>query len=117
MHIQILIFLGFAGVAVLLEESVSISTKYGAHKKTNGFDQRYGVSDSSQQLSYLMPKLFEKKRLLDILENPRVTLHVKTRLISCGGITKIEPSNLFAGGLMKDWAFDMDEPPASYGRK
>lgn len=115
MHIPILVFLFFVGVVAL--DSASITTKYSAHKKTNGFDQRHGVSESSQQLSYLMPKLFEKKRLLDILENPRVPLHVKTRLIGGGGNTNIEPSNLFAGGLMKDWAFDMDEPPASCSRK
>ena len=80
---------------------------YKIHKKYNGFDNRYIDSPSPLQ-SYVISQFFEKKRLLDILENPQIPVQVKTRHLEQNGIT---PPNLKAGGLMKNWAFDMEEPP------
>lgn len=83
------------------------ATKYQIHKKTNGFDHRPNITESSLQLQRIR-KYFENKRLLDTLENPQIPLHVKVNLIQKPGIT---PSNLYAGGLMRDFCFDMEDPP------
>ena len=85
----------------------SSSTKFRAHKKTNGFDHRPLTESPSK--SYLIAKFFEKKQLLDVLENPRIPLHIKTRMLAEPS-TNIQPPNMYAGGLMESWAFDMDEP-------
>jgi hypothetical protein len=80
-------------------------SKYQTHKKTNGFDYRPGISESPSQL-YRIAKYFEKKRLLNTLENPRIPIHVKFSLLPKTGI---QPPNIFAGGLMKDFLFDMED--------
>jgi hypothetical protein len=81
-------------------------SKYQTHKKTNGFDYRPGVTKSSPLQLYRISKYFEKKRLLDTLENPRISIHVKLGLLPK---TELKPLNIFAGGLMKDFLFDMDD--------
>ena len=83
----------------------SNSSRYKEYKKTNGFDQRPQLPESELVRYYLMPTFFEKKRLLDILENPRVPLHTKIRMLPAKGL---EAPNLRAGGLMKQWTFDME---------
>jgi hypothetical protein len=84
----------------------SHATKYREYKKTNGFDQRPFVPESTLLRHYLIPKFFEKKRLLDVLQNPRVPLHTKIRALPN---PSVEPPNIKAGGLLKDWSFDMEE--------
>jgi len=86
----------------------SSSTKYNAQTKRNGYDQR-PLAESSPLLAHLIPQFFQKKRLLNVLENLKIPLHVKTRLLAEPS-TNIRPPNIYAGGLMKSWAFDMDEP-------
>ena len=85
----------------------SSSTKFRAHKKTNGYDHRPLTESPSKY--YLIAKFFEKKQLLDVLENPRIPLHIKTRMLAEPS-TNIHPPNMYAGGLMESWTFDMDEP-------
>ena len=82
------------------------ATKFQIHKKTNGFDYRPYITESSLQLQRIR-KYFENKRLLDKLENPQIPIHVKTRMVED---RNIKPSNLYAGGLMRDFLFDMEEP-------
>jgi hypothetical protein len=82
-------------------------SKYQTHKKTNGFDYRPDITESPSQL-YRIAKYFEKKRLLNALENPRIPIHVKLSLLPKPGI---QPPNIFAGGLMKDFLFDMEDLP------
>jgi hypothetical protein len=84
----------------------SRATKYREYKNTNGFDHRPQVPESTLIRHYLIPKFFEKKRFLDILENPRVPLHTKIRMLPT---KRPEAPNVRAGGLLKDWAFDMEE--------
>lgn len=81
------------------------SKNYNAHLKTNGFDQRPQLPESALVRHYLIPKFFEKKRLLDVLQNPHVPLHTKIRALPN---PTVEPSNVNAGGLLKDWSFDVE---------
>ena len=82
------------------------ATKYQIHKKTNGFDYRPNIPESPIQY-YRITKHFENKQLLNILQNPKIPFHVKVNLIQKPGIT---PPNLYAGGIMRDFLFDMEEP-------
>ena len=82
------------------------SKYYNTRLKTNGYDQRPFVPESPLLRYYLIPKFFEKKRLLDVLQNPRVPLHTKIRALPT---PKPEAPNIRSGGLLKDWAFDMEE--------
>jgi len=80
------------------------ATKYQIHKKTNGFDHRPNIPESPLQL-YRITQYFEKKRLITMLENPQIPLHVKTRMIED---RDIKAPNIYSGGLMRDFLFDMD---------
>lgn len=82
------------------------SSQYTLHKKTNGFDQRPQLPESDL---VLITKFFAKKRLLDVLENPRVPLNSKIRMLP-NPHTPTHP-NIKAGGLLKNWSFDMEEDP------
>lgn len=105
------------------------ATKYQIHKKTNGFDHRPNITESSLQLQRIR-KYFENKRLLDTLENPQIPLHVKTRMVTenigassvdisqiCRSLRmhiedrNIKPPNIYAGGLMRDFLFDIEDSP------
>lgn len=86
----------------------SHATKYREYKKTNGFDHRPQIPESTLLRHYLIPQFFEKKRLLDVLQNPRVPLHTKIRALPNPNPRPDAP-NIKAGGLLKDWSFDMEE--------
>ena len=81
-------------------------SKYRVYQKTNGFDHRPNIPESPLQLQRIV-KHFENKRLLDTLENVQIPLHVKVNLLQKTGITT---PNIYAGGLMRDFLFDMEEP-------
>ena len=85
----------------------SHATKYREYMKTNGFDHRPQPQESTLLRHYLIPKFFEKKRLLDVLQNPSVPLHAKIRALPNPN-TPTHP-NIKSGGLLKDWSFDMEE--------
>ena len=76
---------------------------YKECKKTNGFDHR-NEPDSKQDVLqlYKIAKIFERKKLVDYLQNPSVNIHMKMRTIEDRGVT---PENIFAGGLMTDFDF------------
>ena len=97
---------------------------YATYKKTNGIDQRppinttlllteYGNLDAiNKYLPNRNPgdinkirRFFVKKELLNILENPDISSHVKI-----GILTEFEehprPPNISAGGLMSDFDFE-----------
>ena len=78
-------------------------SKYRVYQKTNGFDQRPNIPESPLQLLRIV-KHFENKRLISVLENPQIPIHVKTQMIED---RDIKPPNLFAGGLMRDFLFDI----------
>lgn len=97
---------------------------YATYKKTNGIDQRppvnttlllteYGNLDAiNKYLPNRKPAdinkirgLFAKKRLLNILENPDISSHVKIGILT-GFEDHPRPPNISAGGLMSDFDFE-----------
>ena len=97
---------------------------YATYKKTNGIDQRppinttlllaeYGNLDAiNKYLPNRNPgdinkirRFFVKKELLNILENPDISSHIKI-----GILTEFEdhprPPNISAGGLMSEFDFE-----------
>jgi len=79
-------------------------SKYRVYQKTNGFDHRPNIPESPIQL-YRITQYFEKKRLITMLENPQIPIHVKIRMIED---RDIKAPNIYSGGLMRDFLFDMD---------
>jgi len=96
------IFLFFFSVAINAAEG----SETRIYKKTNGFDQRVNLPKPSPVDLYRITKYFEKKQLLDKLKNPQIPIHVKTQMTR---LSPLPTTNIFAGGLMKDFLFDMDE--------
>ena len=110
MNVLFFVFFYFATIFIV-KGKVS---KYQIHKKTNGFDYRPCAKESSPLQVYRISKYFTKKRLLDTLQNQQISIHEKMRLLTNN---ELSPSNLFAGGLMKDFLFDMDEYPIQHLNK
>lgn len=80
------------------------SSKYRIYKKKDGLDHRPDITEPPSG-KYRISKYFEKKRLLTALENPQTPIYVKKRMLED---REIKPPNIFAGGLMRDFLFDMD---------
>ena len=80
--------------------------------KYNGYDHRI-INDTSETLKtneklvnlYKIQKYFEKKKILDILNNENVSLTTKILLLQDNAI---KSSNLFEGGLMDNFEFDFE---------
>jgi hypothetical protein len=70
--------------------------------KSDGMDHRYNESDIDHDLIQRIRENFEKYETLKYLENDRISILDKLRKIRESGIN---PPNLNAGGLMKDWDF------------
>ena len=92
---------------------------YKTHIKTNGFDQRpqNASINGSETASILEIRgYFEKKLLLETLQNPNVPIQVKMRLLEdvknsgCESVVGNEYRHydLFAGGLMRDFEFEIE---------
>ena len=76
---------------------------YLSIKKLSGYDERphSTINETEKQIFlYQMQKNFEKKKLLDILQNDNVCLHKKMELLENNSITS---PNLMAGGLRNDF--------------
>jgi len=69
-----------------------------------GWDNRYNESDADQDLIERIRENFEKYETLKYLENDRVSILDKLQKIGESGIN---PPNLNAGGLTKDWYFNI----------
>lgn len=82
-----------------------IASKYKTHKRVNGVDHRDELTTENPAQLYRISRYFEKKRLIETLENPHLSIDAKKRLVEdrC-----IKGPNLFAGGLMKDYLFDIN---------
>lgn len=77
---------------------------YKEYQKIDGNDHRplqTNTQQSAQQI-YNIAKIFEKRKLLEQLQNPSVPVHMKMRRVED---RTIRPANIFAGGLMKDFDF------------
>ena len=84
---------------------------YKMHKKTNGFDQRpRQQKERDANLSYKIRGFFEKKQTINILQNPNIPTNEKMQIIdnAIHHINTPKSANIFSGGLMSEWDFDVD---------
>lgn len=92
-------------LAKLFVSPVSRSLQSSNTKISTGIDHRY--DESGENLDDIMQKIIEiheKQKLLRFLENDRISILYKMQKIQDSGIT---PPNLNAGGLTKDWDFNI----------
>ena len=77
-------------------------------KTSSGNDERYETkineTDIKMQL-YNLQQNFEKKRLLDILQDDKVSINTKIKLLKDNSV---KAPNLKAGGLFNLFDFDFD---------
>ena len=76
-------------------------------KKTSGNDERYSSEKNETEIRmqlYNLQEIFEKKRLLDILQDDKVSINIKIELLKDNSI---KASNLKAGGLFNEFDFDL----------
>ena len=76
------------------------------HKSLNtGNDERYPINETNNEVEiYNIYKNHQNKKLLDILENDKISINRKLDLLQDNNI---KPINLTAGGLMDDFNFTM----------
>ena len=102
MHVIYLLFY------ILLSYLAKRSTNYRNYRRTNGYDQRPNIVEPDiYETVHRIHGFFEKKRILDTLTNPSVPLYLKLHLVENRGMTA-KPPDLFAGGLMCNFDFDME---------
>jgi hypothetical protein len=91
---------------------------YKGHKKTNGFDYRPIPQDKNKDagLSSKIRGFFEKKRTINILQNPNIPTNEKLQIIdeTIHHTNTPKAANIFAGGLMSEWDFDMAHNPPTF---
>jgi hypothetical protein len=90
----------------ILNENSNTLNKIKNGYKYNGFDHRYKYINKTeeQEKLYNIHKHFENKKLLDILQNENISLITKLLLLQDN---RIKPHNIFAGGLTKDFDFEI----------
>jgi len=69
-----------------------------------GNDERYPINETNNEYIYNIYKNHENKKLLDILENDKISINTKLNLLQDN---TIKPINLTAGSLMDDFNFTM----------
>ena len=70
-----------------------------------GNDERYPINETNNEVEiYNIYKNHEMKKLLDILENDKISINTKLDLLEDNAV---KPINLTAGGLMDDFNFAM----------
>ena len=68
-----------------------------------GNDERYPINEKNNETQlYNIYKNFERKKLLDILENDKISINTKLSLLEDNSV---KSNNLNAGGLMDDFNF------------
>jgi hypothetical protein len=86
-------------------DSYLLSTFSNANYRSvyTGNDERYPINETINETEiYNIYKNHEKKKLLDILENDKISINTKLNLLEDN---TIKPINLTAGGLMDDFNF------------
>jgi len=69
----------------------------------SGNDERYPVNDTNNEVEiYNIYKNYENKKLLDVLQNDKISINTKLDLLHDNTIKSV---NLTAGGLMDDFNF------------
>jgi hypothetical protein len=84
--------------------SKNLNTNLNA-KISSGNDERYPAEKNETEIKiqlYNLKKIFEKKRLLDILQDNNVSVNNKIALLKDNSI---KAPNLKAGGLFNDFDF------------
>ena len=88
------------------KNSNTLKTK-GTNEKYDGFDHRIlneSLKTEQKEVTlYKIQKYFEKKKLLDILQDTNVSLSTKLLLLQDNSI---KANNIIEGGLMKDFDFE-----------
>ena len=88
------------------ENSNTLKSK-GISEKYNGYDHRFLnetlKTEQKEAILYKIQKHFEKKKLLDILQDVNVSLATKLLLLQDNSI---KACNIIEGGLMKDFDFE-----------
>ena len=70
-----------------------------------GNDERYPINETNNEVEiYNIYKNHEMKKLLDILENDKISINTKLDLLEDNAV---KPINLTAGGLIDDFNFAM----------
>ena len=85
--------------------------KYSNYKKTNGFDHRPKNITESKEVDLSKIRLFFKKKLtINTLQNTNISVSEKMRIIdnTILELHSLKSANLFAGGLMGDWEFELE---------
>ena len=68
-----------------------------------GNDERYPINETTNQTQlYNICKNYEKKKLLDVLQNDKISINTKLDLLHDNSV---KPINLTAGGLMDNFNF------------
>ena len=71
----------------------------------SGNDERYPINETNNEAEiYNIYKNHENKKLLDILQNDKISINIKLNLLEDN---IIKPINLTAGGLMDEFNFTM----------
>ena len=71
----------------------------------SGNDERFPINDTNNEAQIInIYKNHEKKKLLDILQNDKISINIKLDLLEDN---TIKPINLTAGGLMDDFNFTL----------
>lgn len=72
----------------------------------SGNDERYPTNETNNETEIYnnIYKNHERKKLLDILQNDKISINIKLDLLENNAI---KPINLTAGGLMDDFNFTM----------
>ena len=76
------------------------------HKKSSGYDERIPINSTelyNNTKLYDLVQIFEKKKILDILKDERVSIYTEIIILKDNSITG---NNLLAGGLLKQFDFE-----------
>ncbi len=105
-------FLLFCFIMYFKKNINNISYLLGSFSNTyyksvySGNDERYPVNETNNHIE--LNNIYrnnENKKLLDILQNNKISINTKLDLLNNNSI---KPSNLMAGGLMDDYNFTLD---------
>jgi len=88
------------------EKSITLKSK-SISEKYNGYDHRILnetlKTNQKEANIFKIHEYFEKKKLLDILQDTNVSISTKLLLLQDNSI---KACNLYAGGIMKDFDFE-----------
>jgi len=109
MLIFLIIFIcGYTVSNKVTKKNIILNTNTISNNNNNiGIDDRYIKEE--EYSTEKMKEMFDKKKLLDILQNKHIPVIIKTSMLkNFIPEEKVRPSNIFAGGLLDDYNFDFD---------